>query len=94
MKKFDELEYWLNLNEYLKTALGLIGLSIAIFGLIFLIDDPLFNILSIIILILLIALLIMQLILGIRQIGINGEERKDYKAKYQKQLNNLKQKKK
>lgn len=90
MEKFDELKYWLDLNDYIKTSLALSGLSIAMISLFSFLKYPSMKILSLVILFLIILVTIMQLILGIRQIGIDGKARKDYKIKYQKQLDNLK----
>jgi len=91
MKKFDELKYWFGLNEPIKTTLALSGLAIAIVGLMSFFS-PTSKIIAKIVLIFLILSIIMQLILGARDMGIAHKKRKDYKAKYQKQLNNLKPK--
>ncbi len=93
MKKFDELKYWLDLNEYIKTAIYLTGLSIAVLGLISWIPSFLISIVVLILAFILITA-IMQLVLGLRQIGIDNKLRQEYKIKYQKQIDNLKTAKK
>lgn len=93
MKKFDELKYWLDLNEYIKTAIYLTGLSIAVLGLISWIPSFLISIVVLILAFILITA-IMQLVLGLRQIGIDNKLRQEYKIKYQKQIDNLKKAKK
>lgn len=89
MKKFDELKYWLNLNEYIKTALALSGLGIAIAGLMSLMKASILKDVSLVALIFLFIITLTQLVLGIRQMKINSKSRKEYKIKYQRQLNNL-----
>ncbi|MCK5624315.1 hypothetical protein KAI04_00555 [Candidatus Pacearchaeota archaeon] len=90
MKKFDELKYWLDLNEHIKTALASAGLGIAIVGLNSLTQNPTLKVLTIIALVFSISIIIMQLILGFRQIKRDCKLRKEYKVKYQRQLDNLK----
>ncbi len=90
MEKFDELKYRLDLNEHIKTAISLSGLGLAIIGLLSFSKNNDLNLIGFIVLVLIVMIILMQLVLGGRQLAIDAKERGQYKARYKRQLENLK----
>lgn len=82
--KIDSWKFWLDLNEHIYKVFGLAGLGIAITALMKNLPFEWLKNVALIIVFFMILLMFMQLILGIRQIGVDTKEWKNQQEQLQK----------